>query len=336
MITITNKNIYYSDYSISTLSSLKKVDIVNPEDIINFLSENVELSESVTFKRIFDIISYNVDLFNKVFYSSLGGYQLAPYLQEIENNSTQLFDSDYLEIYWHCDKFEDELNIDPSLHGISKVDVYAMDFASLNNLKDYNVKLNTKIEILDYTNYKDKEEDKLKVFLGEKSFTVFDLYNAIFYEISYFGGPQQKKEKLNELEESMTNSNPDEFITLENMIEKFESKDKYLVKYKNLRDRVEKKRVTNKLNLPKLKNCLLEKLKIYDIIKNSELIDNKYFKQLTDIEYNMQLLYGENENILYHRFWETPKCTCPKIDNLENYPSKNPIVDENCPIHKTI
>jgi hypothetical protein len=335
MITITNKNIYYSDYSISTLSSLKKVDIVDPSDIINFLSENVELSESVTFKRIFDIISYNVDLFNKVFYSSLGGYPLAPYLQEIENNSTQSFDSDYLEIYWHCDKYEDELNIDPSLHGISKLDVYAMDFASLNNLKDYNVKLNTKIEIFDYTNYKEtKEEDKLKVFLGEKSFTVFDLYNAIFYEISYFGGPQQKKEKLNELEESMEDmEKSDEFTTLENMIEKFESKDKYLVKYKNLRTRVEKKRVSNKQNLPKLKNCLLEKLKIYDILENSESFDNAY-KKLTDIEYNMQLLYGEPENILFHRFWETPKCTCPKIDNLENYPSKNPIFDEKCPIHK--
>ena len=335
MITITNKNIYYSDYPISTLSSLKKVDIIDPIDIINFLSENVELGESVTFKRIFDIISYNVDIFNTIFYSSLGGYPLAPYLQEIENNSTQLFDSDYLEIYWHCDKFEDELSIDPSLHGISKnLDVYAMDFASLNNLKNYNVKLNKKIEIFDYTK-KEKDENNLKVYLGEKSFNVFDLYNAIFYEISYFGGPQEKKEKLNELEDSLvdTNDEPD-FVTLESMIEKFESKDKYLVKYKNLRGRVEKKRISDKNNLIKLKNCLLEKLKLYDIIENYDDNLSDFYKKLTDIEYNMQLLYGESENILFHRFWETPKCTCPKVDNLEIYPSKKPIFDKNCLIHK--
>jgi type I site-specific restriction-modification system R (restriction) subunit len=186
--------------------------------------------------------------------------------------------------------------------------------------------------------------DSILINLGEKAFTLFELFNAIFYEISYHGGPQDKKERFSEIEESMEEvkdnlddlkESSDKFTTFEEMIEKFDAKDKYLVKYNELRDRVEKKRVSNKKNLPKLKNCLLEKLKIYDQIEKSD-IDNLiiYYKKLTDIEFNMQLLYGEEEDISYHRFWETPKCTCPKIDNLEIFPFNNPIFDSNCPIHK--
>ena len=43
MITITNKNIYYSEFSISTLSSFDKVEKIHMTDIINFLSDDVEL-----------------------------------------------------------------------------------------------------------------------------------------------------------------------------------------------------------------------------------------------------------------------------------------------------
>ena len=345
MITITNKNIYFSDFPVSTLSSLSEVDIVNVEDIINFLSENVELGESVTFKRIFEIISGNVDKFNHIFYSSLGGHPLEPYLQEIENNPTESMESDYLEVYWLCDRHDNELNISPSLHGISSKtsDSYAMDFVSLNNIKNYNLKINKDVEIFDYDKIQvDINDESLKTYLGEKYFTLFDLYNAIFGEISFFGGPQDKKEKFHELEESIEEieNNLDDLkeeskmLSFEEMLEEFDSKDKYLVKYKELRDRVEKDRMSSKKNLTKLKGCLLEKLKIYDTIENSDDNLSQYYKKLTDIEYNMQLLYDEDEEISYHRFWETPKCTCPKIDNLENYPSETPIFDENCLIHK--
>ena len=341
MITITNKNIFYSDFSVRNLSSLDNCEIVYIEDIINYLSDNVELGESVTFKRLFEIVSYNVSKFNDIFYSVLGGYTLEPFLQEIENNPTEKFESDYLEIYWHSEKYEDELNISPSLHGVSynKLEKYAIDFASLNNLKNYNVKLNEKVELFKYDmqNFSDDTLD-----LGNKSFTLFELFSAIFYEISFFGGPQDKKEKFEEIGESIIEvekifkekKEEEKLYSIDEIIKEFDSKDKYLVKYENLKGWIEKDRIKNKKNIKKLKNCLLEKLKIYYTIKNTDEKLQQYYKQLTDIEYNMQLLYDENEDIFCHKFWETPKCTCPKIDNIENFPSEKPIFDKNCKIHK--
>ena len=351
MITITNKNIYHSEFPVSTLSSLDKVEILYADEIVNFLSDNVELGESVTFKRLFELVSANLIKFNEIFYSSLGGYPLEPYLQEIENNPTEEIESDFLEIHWFCDKYDNELNICPSLHGISikESETYALDFTSLNNLKNCNVRINETVEIYDYNKIKEKGKEALdnKEFLvdmGDKAFTLFELFNAIFYEISFHGGPQDKKEREIELVESMDEvrdniddiKDSEKFVTFEEMLEEFDSKDKYLVKYEELRDRVEKDRISNSKNLTKLKNCLKERLKIYDIIEKSETDDNlnQYYKKLTDIEYNMQILYGEDEDISFHRFWETPKCTCPKIDNLEIYPSETPYFDKDCPIHK--
>jgi hypothetical protein len=346
MITITSKNIYYNEFSLYQSESLDTAKVVDNEDIVMFLSDYVEFGESVTFKRLFEIISDNVEKFNEIFYSSLGGYKLDPFLQEIENDVTENIESDILEVHWFCDKFEDEITIEPSLHGLSsenKTEAYAIDFVSLNNVKYCNVILNTKIELFDYNKVRGKKkvsEENLSINIGNRSFTVFDLFNGILKEISFHGGPQDKYEKFKELEESIKEIESEEDIykssmSFDEMIKKFESEDIYLVKYKDLRDRVDKNRLTIDKNLVKLKKCLKDKLKIYYEINKNELLDNNnYYKNLTNIEYNMQLLYGEEEDISYHIFWNTPKCTCPKIDNLEIYPSDNPIFDKKCSIHK--
>ena len=348
MITITNNNIYYSEFPISTLSNMDSAKIVDIEDIIQFLTDSVELSESLKLKRLFDIISYNVDKFNEIFYSALGGYSIDPFLQEIENIQTEKTEFDYLEIHWFCDKYEDELSISPSLHGISKdKEYYAIDFVSLNNIKDYIVKINQNIEYFDYKFDKSKKDDddcepnlnNLKNSLGNKTFTLFDLYHAILAEISFHGGPQEKKDRFDELKESIDEAeesyenHKEDLLSFDELLEKYDTNDKFLVKYNDLRDRVDEDRITNENNLPQLKSCLEEKLKIYHNIQNTNENLSQYYKKLTDVEYNMQLLYGEEEDITFHRFWDTPKCTCPKIDNVEIYPSK-PIFDENCPIHK--
>lgn len=340
MITITNNNIYYTDISISEYLTPDKLNKIEMDNIINFLFEPVELGESVTFKRIFEIISNNLDAFNEVFYSVLGGYSIEPYLQEIENVKTEDLKIDYIELYWFCEQYEKDFTILPELHGVNikeKKQPYALDFISLNNIKDCIIKIDQSVKITDYSKKNKKYETNN---LGNKYFLLFELFASIFTEITFHGGPQDKKEKISDIEKTIKELDELDMeidaTSFEDMIEKFESKDKYLVKYEELRDRVEKDRMEYDCNLDNLKSCLLEKLKIYHEIENSK--DDKnlyvYYKKLTNIEYDLQMLYGEEEDISYHKFWLTPKCTCPKIDNVDIYPNKNPIFDKNCPIHK--
>lgn len=346
MITITNNNIYFTDFPISDYDNTDKLIKIKKKNLINYLSETVELGESVTFKRLFEIVSHNLVAFNEVFYSVLGGYVLDPFLQEIVNDKTDELNYDVLEIYWFCESYEGELNISPSIHGKindeTDDNAYALDFVSLNNIKDCVIKL---INDVSLTTYNKKKVGYDTTELGEKSFSIFDLFGSIFYEITFHGGPQDKKEKFTDIEKTikeLENSDieHDTFSSksMEEFMEEFDSKDKYLVKYEDLRDRVDKDRISNEDNLDKLKKALIEKLKIYDKIENSKS-DAKlqsYYKKITNIEYGLQLLYGEDEDINFHKFWNTPKCTCPKIDNIEKYPSTNPIFDEKCPIHKKV
>ena len=343
MITITNNKIYYSEESILYLDSIDNADVIDPNDILLFLSDTVELGENLIFKRLFDIISHNVNDFNDIFYSSLDGYYIDPFLQEIENNPTDKLDMDYLEVNWSCNKYDNELNVTSTIHGVSNnnSDFYSIDFVSLNNLKKLNISLNKNFTVYDYNKLiEGKNEEDSKFELGEKTFTLFDLYNAIFSEITFHGGPLDKKERFEELEKCIEDEdiNPEEYkelksSTLNDLIDKYEKEDKYLVKYKEFRSRVDENRIQINENLSKLKDCLLNKLKIYDDIYNCEGSIKKYYNKLTNIEFNMQTLYGEDEDILFHKFWQTPRCTCPKINNIEIYPSKKCLIDDNCPIH---
>jgi hypothetical protein len=54
---------------------------------------------------------------------------------------------------------------------------------------------------------------------------------------------------------------------------------------------------------------------------------------LTDLDFKLQKLWGFSESENFHKWWEAPKCTCPKMDNADHYGTKYRIVAENCPIH---
>lgn len=89
------------------------------------------------------------------------------------------------------------------------------------------------------------------------------------------------------------------------------------------------------LNLDKIKEAYLLKYVIYDVIE--ETTDKKQLKSLvadlTEVEFEIQELFGFERNAWYHRFWMTPGCQCPRLDNEENFGTKYSIIAEDCPLH---
>ena len=88
-------------------------------------------------------------------------------------------------------------------------------------------------------------------------------------------------------------------------------------------------------NLDDLKSCYRQKLEIY----NSIIVDNdpKQFKEfarlLTNLENEIQELFNFEANINFHRFWETPKCKCPKLDCEDAWPTGYYTISGDCPFH---
>jgi len=58
-----------------------------------------------------------------------------------------------------------------------------------------------------------------------------------------------------------------------------------------------------------------------------------YDSILEEIEFNLQELWGFEKNKNYHRFWERPYCTCPKMDNDDAYPYGLYVISSSCILH---
>lgn len=56
-------------------------------------------------------------------------------------------------------------------------------------------------------------------------------------------------------------------------------------------------------------------------------------KEITDIDFELQENWNFKKDITFHRFWELPFCTCPKIDNAERVGTSYTIISSDCPIH---
>lgn len=63
----------------------------------------------------------------------------------------------------------------------------------------------------------------------------------------------------------------------------------------------------------------------------SELVELS--SKITNLEYVQQQLWGFAEDCSYHRWFEVPKCLCPKTDNEEALGSPQQIVSHSCPVH---
>jgi hydroxymethylpyrimidine pyrophosphatase-like HAD family hydrolase len=67
----------------------------------------------------------------------------------------------------------------------------------------------------------------------------------------------------------------------------------------------------------------------YDIEKVDEIVKKHFilFKRF-------QQLYHYNLNINYYRFWELPKCSCPKLENIKLIGENKRIISPQCVLHR--
>lgn len=88
-------------------------------------------------------------------------------------------------------------------------------------------------------------------------------------------------------------------------------------------------------NLEKIKQVHQTKLDIFQMI--TEESDPSILKDLANditlCEYELQRLWGFPEDHKFHRFWLTPKCQCPRMDNEDNYGTGYYVIVHNCPLH---
>lgn len=59
-------------------------------------------------------------------------------------------------------------------------------------------------------------------------------------------------------------------------------------------------------------------------------------KLYTDIEFRLQDAWKFPRDVKFHRFWDRPKCKCPKMDNEDSYPTGYSVINGKCKLHGEI
>ena len=58
-----------------------------------------------------------------------------------------------------------------------------------------------------------------------------------------------------------------------------------------------------------------------------------YAKMDEEVDVLMQIEWHFPLNKNYYKFWEFPRCTCPKMDNNDAYPSGHYVINNDCIVH---
>lgn len=88
-------------------------------------------------------------------------------------------------------------------------------------------------------------------------------------------------------------------------------------------------------NLEAIKDAHTLKLLFYTMIEEetNPAMLKELAKDITEVEFELQRLWKFTVDANFHRFWETPKCQCPRMDNEEAYGTPYSITTSSCPLH---
>lgn len=186
----------------------KKID-----SLIPYLRDPLEIERGITFETFFNYVWKDADLVNVIFSSHLGHYDLNKWKdewkkkgikKEYENQKTY-----NLEISWAVEICDDEISEWVDFSGVGKYfntenkkwydTGIGFSFVPLNEMKLYELKINTDWKLFDLNSKKTKNYEDGILINSKKMLSVYDVIGAILFEISWYGPPKNRNEEENKL-----------------------------------------------------------------------------------------------------------------------------------------
>ncbi len=196
-----NKIFYYPNETSKQYRNLSKIK----GGIFRKMNDTVEIAENVTFGDFFKLLIKEKQIINLIFESSLYGVNFETFIQDfkkpldVNKLNSSIREMGHLEIFWYVDYNSDYLLIEPAFHGTAKENVLdnpvkflGLDFLSVYLLKDFPLKLDETVEIADNSRIREKNNIILKT---KKAFTLYDIIQAILYELTWYGTPEMRNEQ---------------------------------------------------------------------------------------------------------------------------------------------
>jgi hypothetical protein len=173
------------------------------EDIYNYLWVPVEFEGNITLRRLFELVKPVAELWSVVLNENI-----LPLMEEINQpllNSSKDNILKELEVKQSLEKDYDtnELTSIFDFSGRGKDgSIYAIEFKPLNELADIPVKIKTNLVIYDNRDPNRARWIRDPNFQGHLSFLLIQLYKSIFYELSFFGTPEERNKIFAEIKKA--------------------------------------------------------------------------------------------------------------------------------------
>lgn len=225
MIELTKTKIIYSNHFNPECDEYVRREV---EHLYLYLNERVVLSNDFTFGDLFNYLEKDGETFDLIFSSCLGHHSLQLWFDEINRPGPKKDDEiDYLEIrrwgeYWDWG----DIDLSIGISGVGKEHDfginYGIGFTPLNKLKHLSLRLNENFEIggsivpLKIVLFFARLLKKIGVPVGKwnnpfyrtyvkgkAEFTVYELITAVLYEISFYGSPEKRDGRFDEVEKNV-------------------------------------------------------------------------------------------------------------------------------------
>jgi len=200
----------------------KKDEWIEDCDLPHFLGDTVKIEEGVTFGRFMNLLKASPQVYQAFFHVELGGSSLEAYFDDMDNDGE---DYDRQQIHsvivsWECDIWHFERGDVPQLEigyhfsglgpetkdsgplGKEGEDIsWAIDFTPLWQLKYLPLILKKEFHIYREDCYAGPVKGHKD--LGEvcRDFCLQDVIGAILFEIAFYGLPEARNAKIEELEQ---------------------------------------------------------------------------------------------------------------------------------------
>ena len=182
---------------------IKKVKKINAYSL---LREHCTIADDVTLADIFAMVESNKYLtaFISQYSSCHQIYSMHEQIKETWRNSEKEedeIDVDYLEVYWHVGNNDygkrKSFYVTTGLHGIveGNTDQYSMSLTPLYEMAHLPVKLNNSIKIYKPFDFKNPKAVEIVVD-SEQGFTLLEVLDAIYEDLSFYGGSDEQKQEL--------------------------------------------------------------------------------------------------------------------------------------------
>lgn len=195
---------------------------VDHDELYLLAWEWLELEKGVTLKRLFDIIADFSEGWEVLLREPVRAY-----IEEVNSPPKEMWESkgiQCLEIQWDAeiDVEEKEIFFECSLSGEGEAQIedeeldieigdpvsYGVELIPTNNLRDLPVVLNTEVRLFLLRSTDDAVKVSKGRYLGERHFTVLEVFKSIMGTVAAFGTPEEREERVKELREQVSEELP--------------------------------------------------------------------------------------------------------------------------------